>query len=172
MISGPLKKLRKEHAIEQCTNFCVIEICRKLLNSKEDSIDDVKKLLGFFAEMKVENNEFFFDFQIDEFGRIKNIFWANASCRGAYQDFGDAMTFDTTYKTDQYLMPLGVFVGVNNHLQSTIFACALVRDECEESFAWLFRTFLACNNGKQPTIILTGITHSNLYRSWTYRLTL
>ena len=122
--------------------------------------------------MKAVNNEFFFDFQIDEFGRIKNIFWANASCRGAYQDFGDAMTFDTTYKTNQDLMRMGVLVGVNINIQSTIFVGNLVGDVVEESFAWLFRTFLACNNGKQPTIILTGITHSNLYRSWTYRLTL
>lgn len=126
------------------------------MNSKEDDCDDVQKLLSFFGEMKAVNPEFFFDFQIDGSDRIKNIFWANASCRGAYQDFGDCMTFDTTYKTNQYKMPLGVFVGVNNHLQSTIFACALVRDESEESFVWLFETFLRCMNNKHPTIILTG----------------
>ena len=106
--------------------------------------------------MKAVNKEFFFDFQIDKKGRIGNIFWCNASCRGAYQDFGDAMTFDTTYRTNKYMMPLGVFVGVNNHLQSTIFGCALIRDESEDSFAWLFRTFLICHNQKQPTVILIG----------------
>ena len=130
--------------------------CRKALYSREDDVDDVKKMLGFFAQMKAVNKEFFFDFQIDKKGRIGNIFWCNASCRGAYQDFGDAMTFDTTYRTNKYMMPLGVFVGVNNHLQSTIFGCALIRDESEDSFAWLFRTFLICHNQKQPTVILTG----------------
>jgi hypothetical protein len=63
-------------------------------------------------------------------------------------------------------MPLGVFVGVNHHLQSTVFACALIRDESEDSFIWLFQTFLRCMNGKHPTIILTGmlllfISHKN-----------
>ena len=56
------KKLQKEPATDQCTNLCVMEKCKKLLNSREDSIDDVKKLLGFFAEMKAVNKEFFFDF--------------------------------------------------------------------------------------------------------------
>jgi hypothetical protein len=127
------------------------------MNSKEDDCDDVQELLSFFGEMKGINKEFFFDFELDDSERIKNIFWANASCRGSYEDFGDCITFDTTYKTNIYKMPLGVFVGVNNHLQSTIFACALIRDESEESFKWLFRTFLRCMNGKHPTIILTDI---------------
>lgn len=127
------------------------------MNSRKDNVDDVQKLLSFFGEMKAVNKEFFFDFQVDSENRIKNIFWANASCRGSYQDFGDCMTFDTTYKTNKYLMPLGVFVGVNQHLQSTIFACALIRDESENSFVWLFETFLRCMGGKHPTIILTGM---------------
>jgi hypothetical protein len=86
------------------------------MNSKEDDCDDVQKLLSFFGEMKGINKEFFFDFELDDSERIKNIVWANASCRGSYEDFGDCITFDTTYKTNIYKMPLGVFVGVNNHL--------------------------------------------------------
>lgn len=113
-------------------------------------------MIAFFAEMKAANEKFFFDIQIDDSNTVKNIFWSNASCRGSYEDFGDCVTFDTTYKTNEYKMPLGVFVGVNHHLQSTIFACALVRDESKESFDWLFRTFLKCMKGKQPSIILTG----------------
>ena len=106
--------------------------------------------------MKAANPKFFLDIQIDDQKAIKNIFWANASSRAAYVDFGDCVTFDTTYKTNTYNMPLGVFVGVNHHLQSTVFACALVRDESEDSFLWLWRTFLKCMKGKQPSIILTG----------------
>ena len=94
--------------------------------------------MSFFAEMKAANDEFYFEIQIDESDRIKNIFWANASCKGSYEDFGDCVTFDTTYKTNNRKMPLGVFVGVNHHLQSTIFACALVRGESEDSFSWIF----------------------------------
>ena len=131
--------------------------CSKARNSREDDVNDVHKLVSFFAEMKAANEEFFFDIQHNESDQIKNIFWANASCKGAYEDFGDCMTFDATYKTNKHKIALGVFVGVNHHLQSTIFACALVRDESEDSFVWLFQTFLRCMKGKQPMVILTGM---------------
>ena len=55
-------------------------------------------------------------------------------------------------------MPLAVFVGVNNHLQSTIFGVALMGDETEESFKWVFSTFVRCMRGKQPICILTGMS--------------
>jgi hypothetical protein len=144
--------------------YLYLQKCRRVKNSKADDVDDVLKLLSFFGEMKAINKEFFFDFELDDEDQIKNIFWANASCRGAYQDFGDCITFDTTYRTNQYLMPLGVFVGVNHHLQSTIFACTLIREETEKSFQWIFQTFLRCMNNKHPMVILTGtsITMPNI----------
>ncbi|XP_073357985.1 protein FAR1-RELATED SEQUENCE 11-like [Aegilops tauschii subsp. strangulata] len=101
----------------------------KAKNSRMDDVDDVLKTVNFFREMKAINREFFCDLQLDESDRVKNIFWANTSCRGAYQDFGDCVTFDTTYKTNKYRMPLGVFVGTNNHLQTTFFGFTLIRDE-------------------------------------------
>jgi hypothetical protein len=107
--------------------------------------------------MKEQNENFFSDYQIDEEKRIKNIFWSNASCRAAYADFGDCITFDTTYRSNKYHLPLAVFVGVNNHLQSTIFGVALMGDESIDSFKWVFSTFLNCMGGKQPICILTGM---------------
>lgn len=92
--------------------------------------------------MKSINLEFFFNYDVDADERIRNIFWANASCRGSYEDFGDCITFGTTYKTKKFHMPLGVFVGVNHHLQTMIFVVALVRDEIVISFQWVFRTFV------------------------------
>ena len=113
-------------------------------------------MFKFFERMEQQNENFFYDVQVDEEDTIKNIFWSNASCRAAYADFGDAMTFDTTYKTNKHHMPLAVFVGVNNHLQSCIFGVALMGDESEESFKWVFSTFLQCMKGKEPMVILTG----------------
>ena len=120
----------------------------------------MEKLLAFFEEMKTENENFFFDVDVgtDEHGKriIKNIFWSNASCQASYADFGDCVTFDTTYKTNKYHMPLGFFVGVNNHLQSTIFGVALVGNESSDSFEWIFAAFKRCMNGKDPSCILIG----------------
>src|SRR4051812_9873036 len=70
--------------------------------------------------------------------------------------FGDCVKFDMTYKTNKFHMPLGVFIGVNHHLQSTIFAVALIRDEKIPSFEWVFRIFLRCMNNKKPICMLTS----------------
>nr|ABA92691.2 transposon protein, putative, unclassified, expressed [Oryza sativa Japonica Group] len=109
----------------------------------------------FFKEMKVKNNNFYFDIQADEKDAIQNIFWCNASSRAAYHHFGDCITFDTTYRTNMFNMPLAVFVGCNHHMQSVILSVALLRDERAESFEWLFKTFLKCMGGKAPMCILT-----------------
>jgi hypothetical protein len=81
----------------------------------------------------------------------------------AYVDFGDCITFDTTYKSNKYHLPLVVFVGVNKHLQSTIFGVALMGNETEESFKWTFNTFLKCMVGKQPICILTGLAPNSSF---------
>lgn len=78
--------------------------------------------------------------------------------QGEFADFGDAVTFDTTYKTNVYNMPLAMFVGSNHHHQSTIFGVALLRQETIKSFEWLFSTFKRCMGGcRKLRCILTGI---------------
>ncbi|KAF2907456.1 hypothetical protein DAI22_12g098650 [Oryza sativa Japonica Group] len=114
-----------------------------------------------FTTRDLENSVFagkrlMFDIRTDEEGVVKNVFWSHASMQAEYADFGDAITFDTTYKTNIYGMPLAMFVGANHHLQSTLFGCALLRDERAESFEWLFETFKNCmGDCPTPRCILT-----------------
>ncbi|XP_044361649.1 protein FAR1-RELATED SEQUENCE 5 [Triticum aestivum] len=142
---------------------------QKANNARKDDLDVVLKLVSFFEDMKAINNEFLYDIQVDKDKSIKSIFWSNASCRGAYQDFGDCVTFDKTYKTNRFHMPLGVFVGTNHHLQSTIFVVALIRDEDAKSFKWLFDTFVRCMNNKHPTCILAGELKKTLHVSSSFQ---
>ncbi|WVZ50123.1 hypothetical protein U9M48_001410 [Paspalum notatum var. saurae] len=86
---------------------------------------------------------------------MKSIFWSHASQQGEYADFGDAVTFDTTHKTNMYGKPLGMFVGANNHLQCTTFGFVLLGDETIETFEWVFNAFKTCMGGDGPRVMLT-----------------
>lgn len=93
---------------------------------------------------------FFYTMQVDESSRVKDIFWAHASSRLNYEHFGDVVTFDTTYRTNRYNMPFGIY------FQTCVFGCVLLREETIESFKWLFNKFTKATNGKEPKSILTG----------------
>ncbi|KAF5475525.1 hypothetical protein F2P56_007323 [Juglans regia] len=92
---------------------------------------------------------------IDDDGRLKNIFWADPCSSAAYQYFGDVVTFDISYLTNRYGMPFAPFVGVNHHEQSILLGAGLISSEDTETFVWLFETWLQCMDGIAPKAIIT-----------------
>jgi hypothetical protein len=110
--------------------------------------DDVKKTFEVFRKMRDEDPGFAFSVDLDCLNRVKSLIWTNSRSKMQYSCFGDVVTFDTTYCTNIYKMPFGLFVGVNNHFQSTIYAGVLMRDETHESFEWVFREFLSLMGGE------------------------
>ena len=59
--------------------------------------------------MHRNNSNFFYTIDIDEEGRLKNILWVDARSRVAFKEFGDVVTFDTTYLTNRYDIPFAPF---------------------------------------------------------------
>ncbi|XP_052297305.1 protein FAR1-RELATED SEQUENCE 5-like [Citrus sinensis] len=116
---------------------------------------DAAALQNYFMRVQSEDNRFFFSMQVDDEGRLKNVFWAEPRNREAYKEFGDVVTFDTTYLTNKYDMPFAPFVGVNHHGHSILFGCGLISHEDVETFTWLFRTWLACMSNSAPIGIIT-----------------
>ncbi|KAK1620424.1 hypothetical protein QYE76_025941 [Lolium multiflorum] len=72
-----------------------------------------------------------------------------------YEDYGDVLVFDSTYKMNRYRMPFIPFVGLNNHRRTTVFGCAIVSDETEETYVWLLQTFLKAMCQKKPLSVIT-----------------
>jgi hypothetical protein len=147
-------------AISQSYKFAFLTLCRKAARAREDQLNDVAKMMTFFTKCKQENPQFYCDYQLDKTGKFVSIFWSYASMQGEYADFGDAVTFDTTHKTNLYQKPLAPFVGANHRLQCTVFGIALLGDETTETFQWVFNTFKTCMGGKAPKCILTGDVHT------------
>ncbi|XP_019449353.1 PREDICTED: protein FAR1-RELATED SEQUENCE 3-like [Lupinus angustifolius] len=116
---------------------------------------DAHTLLNYFQKMQAENSGFYYAIQLDDENRMTNVFWADARSRTAYNYFGDAVIFDTMYRPNHYQVPFAPFTGVNHHGQLVLFGCALVLDESESSFTWLFRTWLSAMNNRPPASITT-----------------
>lgn len=116
---------------------------------------DAHNLLEYFKKMQAENPGFFYAIQLDEENRMSNVFWADARSRTSYSHFGDAVHLDTTYRVNQYRVPFAPFTGINHHGQMILFGCALLLDDSEASFLWLFKTFLTAMSNRQPVSIVT-----------------
>ncbi|KAG6495182.1 hypothetical protein ZIOFF_042973 [Zingiber officinale] len=105
--------------------------------------------------MQSRNSNFFYVLDLDEESRIRNVFWADARCRVAYDYFSNVVTFDTTYLTNSYDMSFAPFVGVNHHGQSILLGCGLLSSEDLETFKWLFKSWLTCMLECAPKAIIT-----------------
>lgn len=116
---------------------------------------DAEAMVQYFQRMQRDNSDFFYAIDVDGLNRLRNVFWADARSREAYKEFGDVITFDTTYLVNRYDMPFAPFVGVNHHGQSILFGCGLVSHEDTETFVWLFKAWLRCMSHRHPKAIIT-----------------
>jgi zinc finger SWIM domain-containing protein 3 len=112
-------------------------------------------LLQYFQRQLLENPSFFHAYQVDTEEKITNVFWCDANMVLDYGYFGDVLSLDTTYCTNEYNRPLALFSGFNHYRGSVVFGAALMYDETIESFKWLFDTFLQAHNNKKPRTVFT-----------------
>ncbi|XP_016200085.1 protein FAR1-RELATED SEQUENCE 5-like [Arachis ipaensis] len=94
-------------------------------------------------------------YNLTEEGMLGNMFWADGPSRVDFQHFGDVVAFDSTYKKNKYNRPLVIFLGSNNHKQTTIFGFGLVLDETISSYKWMLENLLEVMCGKLSSVIVT-----------------
>ncbi|CAM0870364.1 unnamed protein product [Alopecurus aequalis] len=135
-------------------------MCAKLA---QESIDgDMAKTIEVFLKIKKKDPGFVVAMDLDDKKRVRSLFFSHGSSRIDYASFGDVVTFDTTYRTNLYNLPFGLFVGVNHHFQSIIFGGGggvLLTEETIEAFKWTFRNFVAAMGASAPQTILTDQCH-------------
>ncbi|PKA62282.1 Protein FAR1-like sequence 6 [Apostasia shenzhenica] len=116
---------------------------------------DNEAIHQFFTRMQNKNPNFFYSVELDQHGRMRNVFWADARSRNAYQYYGDVVAFDTTCLTEKYDMPLVLFTGMDHHGQSVLLGCGLLSEESFESYVWLFKIWLICMMSFHPNALIT-----------------
>ncbi|XP_039155375.1 protein FAR1-RELATED SEQUENCE 5 [Eucalyptus grandis] len=128
-----------------------------LQRTRSNSIggEDCQDLLNHFHSMEQQNPMFSYALQVDQDGRLTNIFWRDSLSKFDYGCFGDVLVFDTIHRTDKCNMICAHFVGVNHHWKNVLFGCAFLMDETVESFIWLFEAFLKSMENKAPKTMFT-----------------
>ena len=63
---------------------------------------DAETAVGIMRSRKEKDPEFFFEYVRDKEGRLKSMFCCDAQSRRDYQDYGDVVVFDSTYKMNRY----------------------------------------------------------------------
>uniref|UniRef100_K3YDJ2 Protein FAR1-RELATED SEQUENCE n=2 Tax=Setaria italica TaxID=4555 RepID=K3YDJ2_SETIT len=124
---------------------------RKVDHEEDESVD----LLRMCKDFKEKDPSLMFEFTKDVNNRLQNIAWTYSASVQAYEMFGDAVVFDTTHRLSALDMALGIWVGLNNYGMPCFFACVLLREVNQESFAWALQVFLNFMNRKAPQMILT-----------------
>ncbi|CAH9132543.1 unnamed protein product [Cuscuta epithymum] len=160
-----MSALIKEYGGISKVGFTEVDCRNYMRNNRQRSLEgDIQLLLDYLRQMDAQNPDFFYAVQADEDDQFMgNVFWADHRARSNYKYFGDAVTFDTTYRSNRYRLPFAPFTGVNHHGQPVLFGCAFLINESEASFVWLFKTWLSSMLGKPPLSITTD--HDEVIRS-------
>jgi zinc finger SWIM domain-containing protein 3 len=130
-------------------NMCSRERRRLLFDG------DATTAIRIMGNRKKREPEFFYEYDLDDEGRRKHMFWCDSQSHRDYRDYGDVLVFDSTYKMNKYKKPFVPFVGLNNHRRTTVFRCAILSSETEETYVWLLKTFLKAMCQEKPKAVIT-----------------
>ncbi|KAL9997862.1 putative transcription factor FAR family [Helianthus debilis subsp. tardiflorus] len=81
---------------------------------------DAQAIYNYLFRMQLTNPNFFYLMDLNDEGRLRNMIWLDARCRGAVGYFSDVIYFDTSYLSNKYEIPLVTFTGMNHHYQSVL----------------------------------------------------
>ncbi|XP_031270272.1 protein FAR1-RELATED SEQUENCE 5-like isoform X2 [Pistacia vera] len=154
--SGVMSVLIKESGGVNNVGFTKVDCQNYMSSSRQRTLGSGGQVvIDYLKQMQAEDPGFFCSFQGNFENSSGNIFWADANSRMNYNYFGDTVTFDTTYRTNRYRVPFAPFTGWNHHGQPVLIGCALLLNESEASFIWLFEAWLAAMSGRHPVSITT-----------------
>ena len=154
--SGVMSVLIKESGGINNVGFTKVDCQNYMSSSRQRTLGGGGQLVfDYLKRMQDQDRGFFCAIQGDTENSTGNVFWADANSILNYTYFGDTVTFDTTYRTNRYRVPFAPFTGWNHHGQPILFGCALLLNESESSFVWLFQTWLAAMSSRHPISITT-----------------
>nr|KAJ0204717.1 hypothetical protein LSAT_V11C500243790 [Lactuca sativa] len=80
---------------------------------------------------------------------LNAMFWADETDKLYYKEFGDVISFDSTFRTNKYGMIFVPFTAIDNHKCSINIGACLLSNKSSESYRWLLDVVLK-PHGKHP----------------------
>ncbi|KAG4991350.1 hypothetical protein JHK87_024807 [Glycine soja] len=114
LVSLIIKVLELEKGID-ADNLSFLEKDIKNFIQSQHSIEEENEgteVLKLCKSLKDKDDAFQYDFTLDENNKLEHIIWVFGDSIRAYEAFGDAVIFDTTYGINRYDMPHGLWIGV------------------------------------------------------------
>ncbi|KAK9749664.1 hypothetical protein RND81_02G141900 [Saponaria officinalis] len=127
---------------------------KKAMNKKFDGTD-CSTLINILKEKAASEDDFYYDFVLDEDNSLVSVFFRDKIMRRDYEAFFELLENDGTYRTNKYDLICAPFVEVNNHTRICMFGIGFMLNERTESFEWLYATFLKSMSGIQPKTVMT-----------------
>ncbi|KAL6544172.1 hypothetical protein OROGR_010669 [Orobanche gracilis] len=76
---------------------------------------DAEAIQKYFVRMQKQNNQFHYVMDLDDESRLRNVFWADARCRAAYEYYGKVITFDTNHSVTFSDLQAPYYSQITNH---------------------------------------------------------
>lgn len=147
-----------ENSVTNTTNSILKK--KQFQNSSSSSPDvlnlrrgDPSAVYNYFCRMQLTNPNFFYLMDINDEGRLRNVFWADAFSRVSCSYFSDVIFVDNSYISGKFEIPLVTLVGVNHHGQTTLLGCGLLAGETVESYHWLLKVWFGLMKCSPQTVV-------------------
>ncbi|XP_057745349.1 protein FAR-RED ELONGATED HYPOCOTYL 3-like [Arachis stenosperma] len=139
----------------ETVGFEIKNIYNTIEKQRRAGATDAEATLKFLETLRTTDSGMFWKYSLDVDKRLEHLFWCDGTGRYDYNVFGDVLGFDARYGRNKYKCPLVIFLGVDHHMRTVVFGCAILSNESEGSYVWLLRAFLETMKGKQPKFVIT-----------------
>ncbi|EXX75372.1 hypothetical protein RirG_042450 [Rhizophagus irregularis DAOM 197198w] len=90
-------------------------------------------------QKKAEDLHWIVDFELDKDNRLTCLLWMSSDQVDLWLRYHDVVINDNTARTNQYQMPLEVFIIIDNKCKSCLVCQVLVSDESLDTHVWILK---------------------------------
>ncbi|RHZ84559.1 hypothetical protein Glove_79g134 [Diversispora epigaea] len=105
-------------------------------------------------QKKIEDLRWVVDFELDKENRLTRLFWMSPDQVDLWLKYHDVVVNDNTAKTNQYQMPLGIFIIIDNKCKTRLVCQTLVSDETLDTYIWILECIRRATE-QAPIVIFT-----------------